>query len=213
MSSAARHPPGLLLCRGGADVAARWAAGGLTAVSIVPAGGPWTAVVPRTAASAVPRPYDDAMSTLLNRPLPRRLRPAIGVASVRGHAMVAVTPARWRSVRRWLAWQPGVGLVHPGGLAPARLADLVRVAGLVEPSALAAVADVVHDPTGDVHRMLVDLLTVLGLPGVELLQGRTAPLDRPGSRSVEPSPERVARFERMVHEELSWREETQGRQP
>ncbi len=208
--SAPPPPAGLLLLRGGADPVARWAGNGLAAVGVAPLEDGWTAVVPTTGTSAVTGPYDDALTLLLNRPLPARLRPAIGVGVLRGQALVAVTPARWRSVRRWLAWQPGTGLVRPGGLPAARLADLVRVAGLDDPSAVAALADVVHDPRGDARTVLGDLLTALGLPGGSLLSGDHIAGALPDGREVEPSPGQVALFERMVHEESTWHDEMEG---
>lgn len=208
MVSAAPQPPtGLLLLRGPADTVARWAGSGLTAVAVAPLEDGWTAVVPTSSTSAVSSPYEEATTLLLNRPLPSRLRPALGLGVVRGKALVAVTPARWRSVRRWLAWQPGTGLVRPGGLPAARLADLVRAAGLDDPAAVAALADVVHDPRGDAHTVLANLLTALGLPGGALLAGTSAAGELPAGREVQPSAGQVSRFERMVHEENTWHEE------
>lgn len=211
MSGARRPPTGLLLVRGALDPTLRWAGSGLTAVGVAPVEDGWTAVVPTTGESGVHEPYDNPVTLLLNRPLPNRLRPAIGFAVNGGQALIAVTPARWRAVRRWLAWQPGTGLVRPGGLAVARLADLVRVAGVTDPAAVAAVADVVHDPRGDARTVLGDLMTALGLPGGTLLAGTEQPTDLPEGREVEPSAAAVSRFERMVHEDTSWHDEMEGK--
>lgn len=210
MSAAAPPPTGLLLLRGAPDAVARWAAGGLTAVGVAPLGDGWTAVVATTSTSAVTGPYDDATTLLLNRPLPTRLRPAIGLGVLRGQALVAVTPARWRSVRRWLAWQPGTGLVRPGGLPAARLADLVRLAGLDDPAAVAALADVVGNPRGEARTVLGDLLTALRLPGGALLAGTQTASGLTDGRAVEPSAGQIALFERLVHEERTWRDEMEG---
>ena len=211
MSGAGRPPTGLLLVRGALDPTLRWAGGGLATVGVAPVEDGWTAVVPTMGHSAVHEPYDDAVTLLLNRPLPARLRPAIGFAVVGGQALIAVNPPRWRAVRRWLAWQPGTGLVRPGGLAVARLADLVRVAGVTDPAAVAAVADVVHDPRGNARTVLRDLVTALGLPGGDLFDGTTQPTDLPQGREVEPSAATVSGFERMVHEDTSWRDEMEGK--
>lgn len=230
-----RPPSGLLLVRGAADAARSWTEGGLTTVRVVPLRDGWTAVVPVTATSAAPPPYDNSVSVLLARPVPHSMRPCIGVAVVGDQALVAVTPARWRAVQRWVAWRPGTGLVRPGGLPTARLADLVHLAnsvGAVRPGAVAALAEIVHDPAGDARSVLRGVLDVLGLPGGELLErlqlledrsdphdprrpaspGSTQPTSTvPGTHLVEPSPSRVAAFTRMVTEDASWREETGGR--
>lgn len=223
-----RPPTGLLLVRGGADAARSWAEGGLTTVRVVPLRDGWTAVVPVVAASAAPPPYDDPIGVLFARPVPHRMRPSLGVVVVGDQALVAATPARWRAVQRWVAWRPGTGLVHPGGLPTARLADLVHLAGTGgtggtdgtdSRGALATLAEIMHDPAGDALSVLRDLLGALGLPGGELLDDpdvvapRQGPeiSTRPGTHLVEPSTSRVAAFTRMVTEDASWREETGDR--
>ncbi len=210
MTAAARPPAGLLLTRGDADHTARWAAGGLTELGVAPLEGGWCALVPVADTAAVSKPYDDAMTLLLNRPVPRRLRPAIGFALVGDQALVVVVPNRLRPVRRWLVWQPGVGLVRPGALPAAGIPDLVRVAGSVDRAAVAAVTDVVRQPTGRARSVLGDVLSALGLPGRSLLDGTDRAAELPGGCDVEPSPSRVSLFQRMVHEDTSWRDEMEG---
>lgn len=214
-----RPPTGLLLLRGSADVVASWAEGGLTTVRVVPLRDGWTAVVPVTPESAAPPPYDDPIGVLLARPVPHRMRPSLGVAVRGDQALVAATPARWRAVQRWIAWRPGTGLVRPAGLPSARLADLVHLAGTQSPRAVAALAAIVHDPSGDAVGVLRDALDALELPGGDLLddpdivspQEGTETSARPGTHLVEPSPPRVAAFTRMVTEDASWRAETGDR--
>lgn len=219
----------MLLMRGDAEAVASWAEGGLTTVRVVPLRDGWTAVAPVTATSAAPEPYDDSVGVLLARPVPHSMRPCLGVAVVGDQALVAATPARWRAVQRWIAWRPGTGLVRPGGLPTARLADLVHLAGTartartVGPGTVAALSDIVHSPSGDAFSVLRGVLDVLGLPGGELLELMTD-REKPsvvaskqttsalaGAHLVEPSTSRVAAFTRMVTEDASWREETGGR--
>ncbi|MEP6800020.1 MAG: hypothetical protein ABI890_17815 [Lapillicoccus sp.] len=232
-----RLPTGLLLVRGEAEAVAGWALGGLTTVRVVPLTGGWTGIVPVTATSVAPPPYDDPIGVLLARPVPHRMRPCLGVAVVDGQALVASTSARWRAIQRWVVWRPSTGLVRPGGLPSARLADLVHLVGAGDPEAVGALADVLHDPAGDALSVLRDVLDVLGLPGADLLDDlelRSPPSSptssgpssgtssgpssgtsgatssRPGTHHVEPSASRAAAFIRMVSEDESWREETGG---
>jgi hypothetical protein len=78
---ALREPPrGILLVHGGVAAAVSWAETGVSPLAVVPEDGRWTAVLPVEPSTAVRPPYDDAVTMLLNRPVPHRLRPAAGVA-------------------------------------------------------------------------------------------------------------------------------------
>jgi len=193
------RPRGILLVHGGVDGATTWAERGVAPVAVVPEDGRWTAVLPVAAATAARRPYDDAVTLLLNRPVPHRLRPAIGLGVVGRRAVLCVTPGGWRAVRRWLVWQPGTGVVHPGGLPVARLADVVAAAG-------------VDDPAGDAALVVADVLVTLGLPGGSLVEGATDPGEAFGAAVVAPSPGVVRRFDKAVHDDVSWQDEMEGRQ-
>ena len=139
---------------GGVDAAVSWAESGVSPLAVVPEDGRWTAVLPVGEATAARRPYDDVVTMLLNRPVPHRLRPAVGVGVVGRRAVLCVTPGGWRAVRRWLVWQPGHGVVHPGGLPVARLADVVAAAGVDDPGAVGELAGVLHDPAGDARAVM-----------------------------------------------------------
>jgi hypothetical protein len=204
------RPRGILLVHGGADAAAAWAAASVAPVAVVPEDGPWTAVVPVAATTPARRPYDDAVTVLLNRPVPHRLRPAIGVGVVGRRAVLCVSPAGWRAVRRWLVWQPGTGVVHPGGLPVARLADVVAAARVDDPAAVGTLAEVLHDPGGDAPLVVADLLVALGLPWAAFVEGSTDPKDPLGASVVAPSPGVVRRFDQAVHDDVRWRDETEG---
>ena len=208
---AAGLPAGLLLLRAGREPVVRWAARGLVPVDVVPAGEGWSLVVPTSESSAASPPYDDAIAVLLNRPLPSRLLPAVGLALRDEDALICVTPKGIRATRRWLAWHPGVGVTHPGGLPMARLSDLVKSAGLDDPEAVAGLADVLHDPQGDARQLLLDVLVALDLPGGQVLDGSLSAASE-GVR-VEPDPRTVGRFDSMVQEDVSWRDEMEGQHP
>lgn len=209
---------GLLLVHAGGPSSApgpiatveRWAESGVVGLTVVPLERGWVGVVPTTGVSAVGAPYEDALPLLLNRSLPHRLRPAIGLGVVGRRGVVCVTPAGWRAVRRWLVWQPGRGVVHPGGLAVARLADLVRAAGVADPSAVGGLADVLHDPAGDARLMVADVLVALDLPGAALLDGGPAAGRLPGATVVQPRAVAVRRFAKATRENVMWRDEMEG---
>lgn len=199
-------PVALRLVRALPEAAADWARGGLTGVHVTGLSDGWSALVPTSPTSAVPPPYDDPVAVLLGRPVPHKLRPAVGVAVVGRQALLTATAGGWRAVPRWVAWQPGVGVVRPGGLPPLRVADLVHVAGTDEPGALADVADVLHDPTGTPLETLRRLLVALGLPGGGLL-GAPAPDE---ARHVTPGARGVGAFTRMVADDAAWHAEMSG---
>jgi hypothetical protein len=122
-------------------------------------------------------------------------------------AVLCVTPGGWRAVRRWLVWQPGHGVVHPGGLPVARLADVVAAAGIDDPGAVGELAGVLHDPAGDARAVMGDLLEVLGLPGGTYLAGTAVAADAFGASVVAPKPAAVRRYDKAVHDDVSWRDE------
>jgi hypothetical protein len=196
---------GLLLVSGLPGPASGWVRRGLVACHVVPLGS-WTALVPAEPTSRAEPPYDDAVGVLAGRPVPRRMRPALGFFVVAGRAVVTLQAKRWRTGTRWLVWEPGVGVARLPDLEPARPAQLATAAG-----APAAVRDVarevaraVADRSGDADRVLADLLRALRLPGRELL--------RPDSRSdgghvVAPTAQAVERFDRRMSEQARHRAE------
>jgi len=198
---------GLLLLRGDAERALSWASKGLVTVDVVPQQQGWVAVVPAGPASAVAPPYDDPVAALLARPVPRRLLPAIGVATVGPRLVLGLVPAVLRPRRRWLVWEPGAGLVRPGSLPAATIADLAAIAR--HPQAREALTRMLRDGRGDADGLARDIFATLELPGAGLLTDPPA-ADAPGVRRVEPSSKDVGRFERLVTEDRRWREEVSG---
>ena len=196
----AREARGLLLVSGGPGPVSTWLRRGLVACQVIPLGG-WTAVLPIESSSRAEAPYDDAVTVLAARPVPRRLRSALGFFTIDGRAVVTVQASGWRSVVRWLVWEPGVGLVRAPDLAVARPSDLLSAAGLRgEPR---AVADVVSGRDGRADRVLTDLISALGLPGSDLV----GPAVGLRGQVVAPTAQSVARFDARMAEQARHRSE------
>ena len=196
---------GMLLLRGEPEPVASWAKRGLMPVHVVPLQG-WTAVVPAGPSHAMP-PYDDSLKTLAGRPVPSRLRSAIGLFAVDGNAVITTHPSGWRATQRWFVWSPGEGVVQPQQLVAGRPADLIAAAGTHEKGARALVRDILVDGGGDAPGLLSDLLDLLALPGADLLGGGQDPVVMPGAFMVEPGEQHVARFEKIVGDEARYRAE------
>jgi hypothetical protein len=184
---------GLLLVRAEAPAVTRWVRGGLVACQLIPLA-PWTAVVPVEPSSRAHAPYDGAASVLLGRPVPRRLRPSLGFLVADQRAAVVVRAGGLRDRPRWLLWQPGRGPVRTRELTQAGPGELAGAAG--RPAAGPRVAAVVRDRSGDAHRLLTDLLTVLELPGADLL----GPHVGLRGQVVAPTAQAVARFDTRMAE-------------
>ena len=196
----ARDSRGLLLVRGEPSRAAGWVRRGLVACEVVPQG-EWTALVPVERTSRASAPYDDPVAALAGRPLPGRLRPALGLFVVDGRAVVTVRPRGLRGGQRWLVWEPGQGRVHTPSLDVARPLDLVAAAHAR--SGPGSVAAVVADPSGDAVGWLRGLMSALGLPGTELLTTSTTLR----GQVVAPTAQAVARFESRMAEQAQHRAE------
>lgn len=198
----ARVSRGLLLVSGEPARVAAWVRRGLVPCQVV-ALGRWTAVVPAESHSRVEPPYDDAVLVLASRPVPHRFRPALGFWSLDDRAVATVTPRGWRVAARWLVWRRGQGAVAAPGLRLARALDLAMAAG--RPGAGHDVARLVSQSRGEVDDLLLDLMTVLDVPGEGLLNGP------PGNgAAVEPAPRLVARFNSRVADDARHRAELEG---
>lgn len=182
--------------RGTPDAVSTWARRGLAPVHVVPLD-EWTAVLPAGPSRARP-PYDDTIQTLAGRPVASRLRSAIGLFAVDGHAVVTVHPSGWRAIPRWFVWSPGRGVARVSHLAPGRPADLLSAAGIPDGRVGRDIRDVLAEAAGDADRVLGDLMDVLMLPGSELFDGGQSPAAAPGSTLVEPDEEQIVKFERIV---------------
>jgi hypothetical protein len=203
------HPPwqgrGMLLLQGEPDPVASWAQRGLLPVHVVPLEG-WTAVLPAGPSHAMP-PYDDPLKTLAGRPVPSRLRSAIGLFAVDGNAVISTHSCGLRARQRWFVWSPGEGVVQPRQLVAGRPADLISASGTRERGARSLVRDILVDGGGDAPGLLSDLLDLLALPGADLLGGGQDPATVAGCTMVVPGEQHVARFERIVSDEVRHRAE------
>jgi len=195
----------MLLLAGEPDSVASWARRGLVPVHVVPLDG-WTAVLPAGPSRAKP-PYDDALRSLAGRPVASRLRPAIGLFVVEANAVISAHNSGWRATQRWLVWSPGEGMVQPRRLPAGRPADLVAAAGTRGRSARRGVRDILVDGGGGAPGLLGELLAMLDLPGSDLLDRGQDPVAAPGAILVEPGEQDVARFERIVNDEVRHRAE------
>ncbi|MDQ1536402.1 MAG: hypothetical protein QOE58_795 [Actinomycetota bacterium] len=195
----------MFLLKGEPEPVATWAHRGQVPVHIVPLQG-WTAVLPAGPSHAM-APYDDTLKMLAGRPVPSRLRSAIGLFSVGGNAVISAHLAGWRATQRWFVWSPGEGVVQPRQLETGRPADLVAAAGIHRKGARRSVRDILLDGAGDAASCLGDLLAALALPGSELLGGGEDPVAVPGSTMVEPGEEHLARFEKIISDEARHRAE------
>lgn len=196
----ARESRGLLLVRARPGPASGWVRRGLVACDVVPLG-EWTALLPMERVSRASAPYDDAIAVLAGRPLPPRLRPALGFFVVDHRAVVSLQPRGWRPSQRWLVWEPGSGRVRTPGLGVARPPDLVAAAR--SRTAAPVVQRVLEDRSGDAPRMLRRLLDALALPGEDLL----GPSEHPRGQVVAPTAQAVARFESRMAEQAQHRAE------
>ena len=196
----AQEARGLLLLSGEPGTVSAWLRRGLVACQVVPLGA-WTAVLPTERLSRADPPYDDAVAVLAARPVPRRMRGALGFFTVDGRAVVTAHGPGWREGVRWLVWEPGAGVVRAPHLELARPADLVAAAGRSGDER--AVTQVMAGRSGSADRVITDLLSVLRLPGSDLVG--------PGiglrGQVVAPTAQAVARFDARMAEQARHRTE------
>ncbi len=195
-----RDSRGLLLVRARPGPVSGWVRRGLVACDVVPLG-EWTALLPVERASRASAPYDDAIAVLAARPLPLRLRPALGLFVVDHRAVVSLQPQGLRPAHRWLVWEPETGRVRTPGLEAARPPDLAAAAR--HRTAAPVVHQVLENVAGDAPRLLRRLLDALALPGADLL----TQFEQPRGQVVAPTARSVARFESRMAEQAQHRAE------
>jgi hypothetical protein len=195
-------PLGLWLCRGRAREVNSWAAKSVVPV-LVARRGAHTALVPR-GSSAVSAPYDDAATLCAARPAPAKVAPAIGFWVIEGRAVITVQPRAWRRRIRWVIWDPELGVIRPPGVEVATPAEVISAAGggsrreLVE-----MLAERQHTPA----RLLSGVVTILGLPGADVLLDPTVADAWQRSTRYEPDARQVEFFEDAVKHAVALRRE------
>jgi len=97
--------------------------------------------------------------------------------------------------------------MSPRQLAAGRPDDLVAAAGARDWEVSRGVRDILVDGGGDARAVLADMLAALSLPGSGLLDGEQDPAAVAGSILVEPGEQHVARFEKIVKDEVRHRAE------
>jgi hypothetical protein len=167
-------------------------------VVVVP-GLAWTLVVPagptRSAA-----PYDDPVTALGGRPVPRRLRPCACFVAGPDRLTVQVQGPSWRAPQRWLVWTRGVGLSRVPDLESAPPALVARLLSPTRDSG-GRLTDVLARDGRFPSAVADELLEALALPGVGLLSGAVDPESLPGAVRVEPQEHLVARFDGVAKDE------------
>jgi hypothetical protein len=178
--------------------AAGWAQRGLGPVVVVP-GVAWTLVVPAGPTRSAP-PYDDPVTALGGRPVPRRLRPCACFVAGPDRLTVQVQGPSWRAPQRWLVWTRGVGLSRVPDLESAPPALVARLLSPTRDSRGRLTEVLAQD--GRVPAAVADeLLDALALPGVGVISGAVDPMSLPGAVRVEPQEHLVARFDAVAKDE------------
>ncbi|KNX37382.1 hypothetical protein [Luteipulveratus halotolerans] len=208
MTGAASTLPGLLLLQGDSRKVSSWVSRGTVPAYVVPVGG-WTAVV-AAGESAAKAPYDDGLTMLANRPVPHGFRAAVGFFALRRRAIVVAHRRGWRTIPRWLVWEPGHGAVKVQDLSALRVRDLIEVVGLAHEES-STLRSLLRTREGEPMDLLRDLIDALGLPAGRMLGGSGVPTEA-DAVLVTPTERDVARFERVVGEDRAIREEQEDLQ-
>jgi hypothetical protein len=188
----------IVLLRDTRGSATGWARRGLGPVTVVP-GLAWTLVAPagptRSAA-----PYDDELTALAGRPVPRRLRPCACLVAGPDRLTVQVQGPTWRAAQRWLVWTRGVGLSRVPDLETAPPGLVARLLAPTRESGERLTEVLRQD--GRLPGVVADeLLEALALPGAGVLSGSVDAATLPGAVRVEPEDHLVARFDAVAQDE------------
>lgn len=188
-----RTLPGLLLLDGEPKRVDTWVERGVVPAYVVDLDG-WTGVVPAGPAQAPP-PYDDALTVMANMPVPMPLRATLGFFAIGPRAVMTVHLRAWRSLPRWLIWEPARGLAR-ANLPVGSPADLVSAAGVVD-EAVAQVRAALEPAARRPIDVLCEVLHALALPGAGLLAGHEVK-QSDDAMLVEPHHRSVTRFGKLT---------------
>lgn len=192
---------GLILVRGQVPEVSAWVRRGVVPVTVAPLRG-WTVVLPNGDPRVGP-PYDDELTMLAARRVPRRLRPALGFFVIGGRAVVTVQSGA-RSRVRWVVWEPERGVVEAPGLRQAPPSQLIRAAG---GGNRAELVEILQERYVAPTRLLAAVAAVLGLPGAKLLVDPSLVDALVGAIDREPEDTEVAYFEDAVKDAVMLRRE------
>ncbi|MBC9956979.1 hypothetical protein [Yimella sp. cx-51] len=195
--------PGLLLLHADAKLADAWVRRGVVPSYVVPLPG-WTAIVPADDTQVRP-PYDDALTVTANRPVPTRLRTALGFFVIDGVAIVSGQTRGWRSAPRMLSWTAGHGADEVPGFPPLKLGQLAECAG-VHPDGVGEVRSILARREGRPVEVLHDVIGALALPGAAMLHGSGVKSDLEAVL-VEPGKRAVDHFTKIASDEADMRAE------
>lgn len=149
----------------------------------------WSIVVTASATSAAAQPYDDALTVLASRHVPSPMTPSIGLFEI-GDAAVVTARAPGRAPIRWALRAADREVVRGPQLPPLSPEDLHRTLSSHPAARQVPVSEVraLWGRTDLTHaEWLVEVTTVLGLPGARIIGGADTdlgPVIRPDARSV-----------------------------
>lgn len=192
----------MLLLRASPPEVSAWVRKGVVPVTVAPLPD-WTVVMP-TGDPFVGAPYDDSLTMLACRHVPRRLGPALGFFAIGGRGVITVQGRSRRRRVRWVVWEPERGVVRPAGLDLAPPSMLIRAAGGGDRAELVEILAERHLAP---HKLLAATTAVLGLPGGRLLIDPAGVDDLEGAIDREPQEREVAYFEDAVRDSVQLRRE------
>ncbi|MGB3827740.1 MAG: hypothetical protein WA962_03110 [Ornithinimicrobium sp.] len=195
-------PTGMWFSRARTRDVDHWAAKSVVPV-LVHRLGLHTVLVPRDR-SAVGAPYDDAAMMCAARPAPVKLAPAIGFWVIDDRAVITVQSKHWRRTIRWVIWDPQAGLLRPPGVEVASPHQVMAAARGGNRSELIDLLAQRHHPP---QRLLSAIVSLLGLPGAEVLVDPAVPRSWKGAHPHDPDQREVHYFEDAVKDAVALRHE------
>ena len=156
----------------------------------------WSVVVPAVTSTPVTAPYDDAQTVLASRQVSARMAPSIGLFHIEDVAVVTARGAG-RSTTRWALRSSDHAVVAVPELPPLSPDGLHRVLGSGarrREVRVREVRDLWRRADLTQREWLVEVATVLGLPGTRVLDGTDTAL----GPVVGPAPRTVGAFESVV---------------
>ncbi|MFX4288132.1 hypothetical protein ACQBJO_09920 [Janibacter sp. G349] len=185
---------GVVLLAAPAARAVEWVRGGVVPCHVLEHAA-WSIIVPAATTSVTAAPYDDALTVLASRHAGPRLTPAIGLFVIDDTAVLTArsgrSPVRWalRSADREIVRGPRLPPLAPEDLHRTLAGNpAVREVPIREVRALWGRTDLTH------VEWLVEVATVLGLPGSRVLDGADDSL----GPVISPDESAVRAFESVV---------------